>query len=479
MKHAHWDESTSAWHVDVDEKGIFECDVLINACGILNNIQWPKLAGLECFGGRLCHTAAWDNSIDLRNKRVAVVGAGASAVQLLPAIQDEASRIDIYIRTPSWITTPLVEAPNGEVNPLYSDEERMRFANDAAYSVNERKKMEAGFNRYFRTFWRDSVEQQEIRSRLEVSMRRMITKSEYREKLIPTFDVGCRRINPSVAYLETLQRDHVQPIFDPIDEVTSTGIMSGGLHREVDIIIAATGFDTSFRPRFPIVNGGGQDLRELWKDEPEAYMGLAVSGFPNYLMFLGPNTPLANGSVIGILESTADFFVRLIRKMIQERILKFDVSKEAQVDFDQHTQRLMQKMVWTSPCNSWYRSKSGKVTAIWPGSSLHYIQTLEANRWEDWNLKYQGNRYEWWGPGFSKVEAEADGDLAYYIKQHEPLSLHAYYKAAANEQSSHGPDNEFRLADSLGTINTPEGSASNSSSCSAWVNRVEHSGIIT
>lgn len=176
-------------------------------------------------------------------------------------------------------------------------------------------------------------------------MRKIITKREYSEKLIPTFDVGCRRINPGEAYLQALQRDHVQSAFNNIERVTIAGLVAGGIHREVDIVIAATGFDTSFRPRFPIINHHGQDLRELWKDEPEAYLGLAVSGFPNYLTFLRPNTPIANGSVIGLLESTIDFFVRLISKESEENIAKFDVGKEEQVDFDQHTQRLMTNMV--------------------------------------------------------------------------------------------------------------------------------------
>lgn len=461
------------WHVEVDEKGVFECDVLINACGILNNIQWPQLVGLDGFQGKICHTAAWSDSIDLKNKRVAIIGAGASAVQLLPAIQDQASHIDVHIRTPSWITPPLIDSVTGEANPAYSSEEKKRFADDAEFSLTERKKMEAWFNGMFKTFWRNSVEQQEIRARLEVSMRQTITKSEYRDKLIPVFDVGCRRINPGDAYLKALQRDHVLPVFDAIDSVTPTGIVAGGTLREVDVIIAATGFDTSFRPRFPIVNGKGQDLRELWKDEPEAYMGLAVSGFPNYLMFLGPNTPISNGSVIGVLEATADFFVRLISKKIEEKIISFDVRKDVQVDFDQHTQQLMQETVWVGPCRSWYRSRSGKITAIWPGSSLHYIETLDSNRWEDWSWKYRGNRFGWWGSGFSKVEGKADADLAYYIKQYQPLSLDAYYQAAIDTDSSHGPNIEFQRKHESEDDCAPRSVASQTSSCSSWLSQIE------
>lgn len=466
---ARWNDSTSEWQVDVDGKETFECDVLINACGILNNVQWPRLAGLGRFGGRICHTAAWEMDVDLKNKRVAIIGAGASAIQLLPAIQDQASHIDVYIRTPSWIIPPFAASINSENNHTYTEEEKQRFACDPVYSLTERKKMEALFNGLFKMFCKGSAEQQDMRDRLEVSMRQNITKDEYLDKLIPTFDVGCRRTSPGEPYLKALQRDHILPVFDGIDRVTSTGIMAGGTDREVDVIIAATGFDTSFRPRFPIINHKGQDLRDLWKDDPESYLGLAVSGFPNYLTFLGPNTPIANGSVLGSLESTADYFIRLLSKKIQERIVKFDVRKDAQTDFDQHTQRLMQKMVWTGSCNSWYKSKSGKITAVWPGSSLHYIQTLKSNRWEDWNWTYQQNRFDWWGQGFSDIEARDNADLAYYIEQHEPIPLDAFDHVATEGESNYGPGIEFRSRSKVENDGSCGSADSDASSKSSWV----------
>jgi len=203
--------------------------------------------------------------------------------------------------------------------------------------------------------------------------------------------------------------------------------------RPVDVVITATGFDTSFRPRFPITGRNGDDLRELWKDEPVSYFGTAVSGFPNYLTFLGPNTPISNGSLMGTLEATADYFVRLVGNFIHNKALSFDVRTDVQADFDAHTQNLMRDMVWSGACRSWCKSKSGKVTALWPGSSLHYREILESNRWEDFDWRYQGNRFAYWGLGQARVEKDAEpgaADLAYYIRHHEPLLLEAYYLAA-------------------------------------------------
>lgn len=130
VKATRWYDTRSVWHVEVVDKGKFECDVLINACGILNNIQWPQVPSLEDFQRQICHTTAWDKSIELDRKRVAIIGAGASAVQLLPVIQDQVLHADMYIRTPSWITLPPIESATGEANPAYSEEEKQRFALD-------------------------------------------------------------------------------------------------------------------------------------------------------------------------------------------------------------------------------------------------------------------------------------------------------------------------------------------------------------
>ncbi|KIX07125.1 uncharacterized protein Z518_05102 [Rhinocladiella mackenziei CBS 650.93] len=430
---AVWNENRGKWTVSVAGQGAFECDILINASGILNHIQHPNLKNLGDFQGLVLHSAAWNEDTDLRGKRVAIIGAGASAIQLLPAIQKDVEHVDIYIRTPSWITPPPLETMRPARGHDYTSGEKQKFRDDPEYSVKIRKEMESSCNKLYKAFIKSSDEQRDIRRKLEESMKSLLADAELQENLIPTFEVGCRRVNPGEPYLEALQKPNVQPIFDSIDEVTPHGIVAAEKLRLADIIIAATGFDTSFRPRFPIIGQKDIDLRERWKDDPVAYFGLAVSGFPNYLMFLGPNTPISNGSLMGTLEATADYFVRLIEKFIHEKAMSFNVRCEVQADFDAHTQNLMEDMVWTGTCRSWYKNKSGKVTALWPGSSLHYREILESNRWEDFVWQYQGNRFSYWGQGFARVETSDSaepGDLAYYIRQHEPLPLEAYYLSA-------------------------------------------------
>ncbi|KAH8702351.1 hypothetical protein BGW36DRAFT_395003 [Talaromyces proteolyticus] len=427
---AQWQEERAVWRVEIEDGRIIESEILINAGGILNNPQTPDIKGLASFAGPMLHTATWDNSVDLHDRRVAVIGAGASAIQLLPQIQSKCSHIDIYIRTPSWISPP-VGMPNPDTkNYAYSEEDKDLYRKSGISYLRTRKELENHFNGLFKAFAKSTPEQRDLRNR--------ITK-----KLIPSFEAGCRRINPGEEYLITLQKSNVTPIFEKIEEITTDGIVTSDSRKHpMDILIMATGFNTTFRPRFPILGRRGINLQELWETTPVSYMGTGVSGFPNYFMFLGPNTPISNGSLMGPLEATGDYFVRLLRKVIRQNVKTFDVRPDVQADFDQHTQQYMQNMVWTGSCRSWFKNhKTGRINALWPGSSLHYMQILAENRWEDYSWGYHHNRFAHWEGGRSWVEDPLadplgreerisnyattvpgkDSDLSFYLWESEPL----------------------------------------------------------
>ncbi|GKT95034.1 hypothetical protein Ct61P_12884 [Colletotrichum tofieldiae] len=264
---ARWQEEKGTWSVKVeglDAMGEYESDILVNAGGILNNFQMPDIPGLSEFAGPVIHTAAWDDKIDLVGKRVAIIGAGASAVQLLPAIQPLCSSVDIYIRTPSWICPPVGLPPGSVDNPSYTPAERHRFRKDAEYSLRMRKDMETEFNNMFAAFFKDSQEQNDMREEYRRYMTSLISDPDLQVQLIPSFEAGCRRINPSAPYLVALQKSNVHPVFDPITRIDENGVVltssekqQEGERRPVDILISATGFDTSFRPRFPIIGRAG------------------------------------------------------------------------------------------------------------------------------------------------------------------------------------------------------------------------------
>ncbi|KAF4888038.1 FAD-binding monooxygenase moxY [Colletotrichum fructicola] len=443
VTNAQWSEDTSTWTVRVENGSTYEAEVLFNAGGILNNLQMPNITGINTFAGPILHTADWDSSVDLRGKRIGVVGAGASAVQLLPQIQPTATKVTAFIRTPSWISPPVALPEADRPSYSYDDGEKTRFRENDAEYLEDRKRLEAQFNGMFDAFFKASPQQRDLRERFESRMRSLIRDVALQERLIPKFEAGCRRINPGEQYLLTLQEPNVEPVFESIEKITATGIVAGGVEYPVDVLIAATGFNTTFRPRFPIIGRDGKNLQEVWSESPTSYCGTGVSGFPNYMIFLGPNTPISNGSLMGPIEATGDYFVRILTKMIRQRIKSFDVRIEAQTDFDNHTQEFMRQAVWTGTCRSWFKKDvNGKVSALWCGSSLHYMQSLAEDRWEDYEWRFDGNRYAYWGNGFSWIEkpeldpigidereysktmttiAQRSSDLSFYLGKADPL----------------------------------------------------------
>lgn len=274
-------------------------EILVNAGGILNNLQMPNIEGLEDFAGSILHTAAWDSSINLAGKTVALIGSGASSIQVLPQLQVKCGHVNVYIRTPSWISPPVVVPNTGNNNHTYTNEERELFRNDESNYIKLRKEIESQFNGMFAAFFKANPEQRDMRHRFETRMRSIIKDKNLQKHLIPPFETGCRRINPGEQFLVSIQEPNVEPVFDPIEKITPTGIMAGGVEYPADVIVAATGFNTSFRPRFPIIGRNEINLQDLWGKDPISYFGTGVSGFPNYLVYLGPNTPISNGSLMG------------------------------------------------------------------------------------------------------------------------------------------------------------------------------------
>lgn len=296
---ATWSASAGTWTVEVDGGQPITSEILVNASGILNNYKMPDIPGLPSFAGPVLHTAAWDPTVDLRGKRIAIIGSGASAIQVLPQLQPIASRVQVYIRTPSWICQPLGVPEGMEPAHSYSEEEKASFRSDGAAYLQSRKDIESQFNSMFGVFVKGSPEQRDARARFEARMREVIRDPRLQKALVPDFEVGCRRVSPGEPFLGALQEENVEPVFAAVEKVSADGIVAGGVSRKADVIVAATGFNTSFRPRFPIVGLEGVDLRDAWKDTATSYMGTGVAGFPNYLIFLGPNTPISNGSALG------------------------------------------------------------------------------------------------------------------------------------------------------------------------------------
>ena len=292
--------------------------------------------------------------------------------------------------------------------------------------------------------------------------------SNLQDKIIPTWSVGCRRITPGVGYLEALVHEKTHVVTHGVKEITPTGCISeDGKEYPVNVIICATGFNASFLPRFPIIGFNGVSMEDAWKDEPSSYLGFAAAEFPNYFIVIGPNSPVGNGPLLICMgkqtsfpclsslllshvepklpEAQMDYFLKLINRYQTENIHSISPKKEAIEDFVEHKDKYMKRTVWESDCRSWYKNGSitGKVTALWPGSSLHYLEALLQPRYEDWNFTYIGNRFSYLGNGFSQTEVDRTADWSYYLQIEDDSPLIGRAK-------------ERRVYSRSGTISRPE-----------------------
>ena len=307
----------------------------------------------------------------------------------------------------------------------YTKEEKEQFRRDPVILHGLRHKLETAMNSRWTLFWANTGLQNSAREQTRKQMREIIGDNAIADKLIPNLPLGCRRLTPGVGYLETLMAKNVTAVFGSIQEITSDSVKTNDSEYQLDVLICATGFDTSFLPRFSMQGRNGVSLSDIWREDPKGYLGLAVPGFPNYFNFLGPSCPIGNGPVLVAVESQAQYICKFINKWQREQIRSFEVRSEAVEEFVAHKDKLMKGTVWVADCRSWYKSnKAGmKVTALWPGSTLHYVQTLMEPRFEDWMFSWRGNRWDYLGDGFSTWE-KSKHDLAFYIRNEDkPYSI--------------------------------------------------------
>ncbi|KAG5725051.1 putative sterigmatocystin biosynthesis monooxygenase stcW [Termitomyces sp. T112] len=445
VDNATWNSQTDSWDVEITdlarpegksdnsqaprEKVIDHANILVNASGVLNAWKWPDIAGLHDFKGLLLHTADWDRSVNLEGKRVGLIGNGSSGIQVLPAIQPKVAKLTTFVRRPTWVFPT-----QGFEQHVYSEKERELFRTDPAAHLAYRKRQENATNNIFSMFLVDSDQQKTLFAQLVQAMNDKLggVETPLAEKLVPKYGVGCRRITPGVGYLEGLSKENVEVVYGNIERITERGcISSDGMEREFDVLICATGFDTSYMPRFSVKGVKGRSMREEWSKEAKAYLGMGVAGFPNYFLVIGPNSPIGNGPVLSSVEAQIDYILKFANRWQTENIRSFSPKPEAVEDFIAHKDAFMKKTVWEHDCKSWYKanSVSGKVSALWPGSTLHYLEAIADPRYDDWEITYKGNRFAWLGNGYSQTEVDKTADLSYYIRNEDDSPLLGRRKA--------------------------------------------------
>ncbi|KAF1809387.1 FAD/NAD(P)-binding domain-containing protein [Eremomyces bilateralis CBS 781.70] len=419
---AYWNEKQAGYDVHIKDLNagteiVDSCDILINASGILNHWKWPAIPGLHDYKGKLLHTASWDDNVELKGKHVGLIGNGSSGIQVLPTIQPHVSKCTTFIREPTWVS-PV----QGLEQHKYTEEEKQDFVGKPGALTEYRKNVESGLNAQFGIFLKGSQINSETSDYMKELMKEKLHNQFLEEKLIPEWSVGCRRLTPGVGYLEALGEENVQVVYGEITKVTERGcVCDDGNEYPVDVLICATGFDTGFKPRFPIIGPGGANLQDEWAKQAESYLGVSAAGFPNYMLFLGPNCPIGNGPVLSAIETQADYMLKLVDRWQTHNIRTFSPTKAAIQDFVAHKDFFMKRTVWADPCRSWYKASAvdDTVTALWPGSTLHYIEAMQELRLEDYEIGYAGNRFAWLGNGYSQTELDETCDWAFYIREYD------------------------------------------------------------
>ncbi|KAH8886537.1 FAD/NAD(P)-binding domain-containing protein [Thozetella sp. PMI_491] len=415
IKGAEWSEGTSKWTISIEgpdgELMNDMCDIFLNGGGLLNQFRYPNIDGLQDFKGKLMHTARWDSGYDLQDKRVMVIGAGSSAAQIVPNIQPIVKELHSFIKSPTWITAGFAQrfaGPDGR-NFAYTDAQKAKLReNDRAY-LEYRKMIEAEMGRRFRFLMIGGPEAAEARRFTQEEMRHKLNgNNDIADAIIPKdFTVGCRRPTPGEGFLEALVTPNTIVHTKQIQRVTETGFIAhDGTSHDVDAIVCATGFDTSWIPRFP-VKARGKNLQDVWQNQGAmAYLAVAVPEVPNYFMFAGPYGPLTVGSLLPIIEVFTNYIISIINKMQIENIKSLEPKMGPSLAFKEHHDLYVQRTAWSGPCSSWFKNgdPNGTLT-MYPGSRVHFFELLRSPRYEDYDIKYMSdNQWEFLGNGFAARE---------------------------------------------------------------------------
>ncbi|CAF9938224.1 MAG: hypothetical protein HETSPECPRED_000993 [Heterodermia speciosa] len=424
-----WDGSH--WNLKIQGNRLDKVDFVLSAIGKFNAWKLPNIPEISDYKGHLRHTSNWDPSFDPKDKTVAVIGNGASGIQVVSNLQKSVKRLDHYARNKTWIATSWAGDERTFDSQPYSEELKKSFEDPEKY-LEFRKKMEDKYWRRFGTLFRGSEANETARRNFTKAMKeRLNKKPELFDQILPDFSANCRRPTPGPGYLEAISEDNVHYITTPIKRFTSSGIETEDGIRDVDAVFCATGANTDLAPPFPIT-AYGVDLASAWKSDglftfPYTYFGLATPGFPNLLFIHGPHGTGASGTLPQALEIQLTYYAKLLRKVSKEGIKAMVPSKKAADDFIEYCDAFFPRTVLTDNCSSWYNSgKPGsRIHGLWPGSGIHVTTVRREPRWEDWEYEYlSGNRFEWYlGNGWTKKERDLDSDATSYLKLPSEIDL--------------------------------------------------------
>ena len=368
---ARWHEDRARWRLRDASSREYEAKVVVSAIGLFHTPSWPDIPGLDGFDGKVFHSARWDHDHDLTGRGVAVVGTGASAIQVVPAIAEVTEHLTVYQRTPAWILPRKDEA--------FTEEQMQAFASDPDLALRHRTELYEQYEQNTAFIAGDPVA--ELLADVACGyLEQKVADPALRAKLTPDYHIGCKRVLISSAFYPAVQRDDVDLVTDRIERVTTRAIRTNdGVERTCDTIVLCTGFHaTDYLRGIEVTGRDGTTIHDQWAGVPRAYHGMAVPGFPNFFMMYGPNTNQGGNSIIIILEAQARFVAGVLQAMREAGAATSEVRPEAMQCYLEDLEAALQGTVWNGGCDSYFRTSQGDIVTQLPHTSRWYCDRTAA-----------------------------------------------------------------------------------------------------
>lgn len=377
---AEWLPEEKNWKVETEVGDVYYARTFIGAWGQLSKPKIPNFPGRESFEGTQFHSAKWNHEVDLADKRVAVVGNAASAVQLVPEVAKIAEQLTVFQRSANYIL------PRNQI--IFSEEEKQEFhENPDSYRAIRQEIHEVREEGFERTRKGTDAAEEGVQQAME-HLTSQVNDPELVKKLTPDFAFGCKRILRSDEFYPTFNRDNVALETHGIKEINASGILTDDdVQHDFDVIIYATGFHShEFQGDLKLKGVDGQDLHDRWGNAPEAYLGMTVDGFPNFFTLYGPNTNLNHHSVVAMLEAQNAYVRQAVTFLTDNPDKILNVKSDVLRKFNDKVQADLEDSAFSADCSSWYKNEDGKVINNWSGNVAEYHELTDTLNVEDYEV---------------------------------------------------------------------------------------------